>query len=178
MEFMASPAVARPEATEYPAGVANYIQLVPAGDLVAILADQAIDLNGLLSDLSDAQALVHHAPYTWSIKQVIGHMADCERVFGYRAMRLARNDVTPLPGFDENAYVASVDFDRYPFGDLLAEFELLRHSHHLMLSQLSPEAWLRKGVINNHPMTTRDVACVMAGHAQHHLNFWRTRLGV
>ena len=175
---MASPVIARPEAGEYPAGVANYVQLVPAGDLVANLADQAADLEGLVGGLSDEQALVRHAPYTWSIKQVVGHMADCERVFGYRAMRLARNDVTPLPGFDENAYMASVDFNGYPLSDLLAEFELLRHSHHLMFSHLSPDAWLRKGVVNNHPMTTRAVACVMAGHAQHHLDILHKRLGV
>lgn len=174
---MSRPAIARPNSTEYSAAVAHYIQLVPAGDIVSILAAQADDLVRLVGTLSDEQALVRHPPYTWTIKQVVGHLTDCERVFGYRAMRLARNDTTPLPGFDENAYMQSADFDRCPVIDLLAEFELLRRSHLALLRHLAADAWLRSGVVNNHPMTVRAIACVMAGHTQHHLTILQKRLG-
>src|SRR4029079_19104211 len=102
---MTSQTVVRPDATEYSPGVANYIQLVPPGDILEILAAQREELARLGGPLSDTQALVHHAPYTWSIKQVVGHMTDCERVFGYRAMRLARHDATPPPGLDEHTSV-------------------------------------------------------------------------
>lgn len=173
---MVSTLTARPERAEYSDAVADYIQLVPQGDLLVILAAQVNDLTELVSPLSDAQALVHHAPYTWSTKEVVGHLADCERVFGYRAMRLARHDATPLPGFDENAYMQPADFNRCPIGELLAQFELARRSHVLMLHHLPAEAWLYRGMVNGHAMTTRAVACVMAGHAQHHLNILRKRL--
>ncbi len=173
---MTSTTTARPDAAEYPAAVKNYIRLVPDGDLRDFLAVQAEEFVTLVGPLDDAQALVKHAPYTWTIKQVVGHMADCERVFGYRAMRLSRHDTTPLPGFDENAYMAAIDFDRLPLGDLLAEFESQRRSNVLLLRHLDAEAWRRVGTINLHPMTVRAVAYVMAGHAAHHLAILHTRL--
>lgn len=170
------PSQSRPAADEYPSAVKNYISLVPQGDLIAILTAQAERLSQLVGNLSDAEALVHHAPYTWSIKQVLGHLADCERVFGYRLMRVARNDATPLPGFDENAYMQHVDFDRYPVGELLEEVVQLRRSHVYMLRHLPDEAWLRVGHVNGHAMTARAVACVLAGHMQHHLDIVARRL--
>ena len=173
---MTSPATARPDPSEFSPVVADYIALVPPGDLLTILADQAEELKRLVGGLTDEQALVHHAPYTWSTKQVLGHLADCERVFGYRAMRVARNDATPLPGFDENAYMRAVDFDRWPVGELLEEFALLRRSHVLLFRYLPDDAWLRSSEVNGHTMTTRAVACVMAGHMQHHLQILRKRL--
>jgi DinB superfamily len=170
------PANARPEPTEYSPSVADYISLVPDGDLLAILTDQAEELKRLVGGLTDEQALVHHAPHTWSTKQVLGHLADCERVFGYRAMRVARSDATPLSGFDENAYMRAVDFDRYPVAELLEEFALLRRSHVFMFRHLADDAWLRSSEVNGHAMTARAVACVMAGHMQHHLIILRNRL--
>src|SRR5262245_10034883 len=129
-----------PDVSEYSAAVENYIRLVPEGDVLDVLREQVAELKSLLSPLDNAQALTLHAPYTWTIKQVVGHMNDCERVFGYRALRLARQDATPLPGFDENAYMTAVDFDRVPLGELLAEFEVLRRSHLSMVEQLDPSA--------------------------------------
>jgi hypothetical protein len=174
---MSGPTLARPEPSEYSRAVANYIGMVPEGDLLSILAAQPGDLVRLVGTLSEKESLLRHPPYTWTIKQVVGHMTDCERVFGYRTMRLSRNDATALPGFDENAYMLSIDFDRCPLGDLVSEFELLRGSHVVMLRHLDADAWLRAAVVNGHPMTARAVACVMAGHAEHHLRILRKRLG-
>ena len=166
----------RPDASEFPAAVAHYVELVANSDIQNELASQVEELDRLLRPLSGSQALKIHPPYTWTIKQVVGHMADCERVFGYRALRLARLDPTPLPGFDENAYMRAVDFDGRSLADLLAEFELLRRSQVLMLGDLSAEAWSFRGQVNGHPMTTRAVAYVMAGHARHHLKILTERL--
>jgi hypothetical protein len=173
---MAHPALTRPEADEHSSQMANYVQLLPAGDVVTILEAQLDDLSRLVGRLSDEQALVRHAPYTWTIKQVIAHLTDCERVFGYRAMRLARNDATPLPGFDDNAYIRFSDPDRWPISELLSEFELARRSHLLMIRHFESEAWLRRGQVNDHPLTVRAMVCVMAGHTLHHLVILHKRL--
>ena len=174
---MPSATIARPAESEYSTEVADYIRLVPEGDIQAILEAQSDDLARLVGKLSDEQSLVQHPPYTWSIKQVVGHMTDCERVFGYRALRLARNDATPLPGFDENSYMQFANFDACPFAKLVAEFELLRRSHRLMFQHLEPDAWLRSGVVNNHRTTVCAIAFVMAGHAKLHLDILQKRLG-
>jgi hypothetical protein len=172
-----NPATDRPNPAEYSSAVADYVALVPPGDILEILSEQLEDVTQLLRQFGDEQALVRHPPYTWTIKQVVGHMIDCERIFGYRALRLARGDATPLPGFDENAYMERVNFDRAALADLLDEFGLVRRSNILMLGQLDADAWLRQGVVNNHSMTVRAIACVMAGHAQHHLIILHKRLG-
>jgi hypothetical protein len=166
----------RPDASEYSPAVENYIRLVTGCDVLDVLHNQVAELTALLTPLDDTQALTRHAPYTWTIKQVIGHMADCERVFGYRALRLARQDATPLPGFDENAYMDAIDFDRVPLGDLMSEFELLRRSHLSMIAPFDESSWKFAGTVNDHRMTTRAVVYVMAGHAAHHLAILHQRL--
>src|SRR5690242_16919888 len=92
----------RPTADEFGGGFAAYIKRVPDGAIDAILEHQLDEIKRVLQGLSDSEALMKHAPYTWTIKEVLGHVIDAERVFGYRAMRIARHDATPLPGFDEN----------------------------------------------------------------------------
>lgn len=174
---MTGPDLIRPAADEYSTEMGNYIRLVPDGSLLAHLESQLAEVVRLIGTLNDDDALVQHAPYTWSIKQVIGHMIDSERVFGYRAMRLARNDATPLPGFDENAFMLHSDFDACPIADLLTEFESLRRSHVLMLRHFSAEAWTRRGVVNDHLVTARAMAHVLAGHAEHHARILQKRLG-
>ena len=175
---MSHPATTRPDASEYAAQFGQYIQLVPAGDIQGFLATQLADLLALVSGLSDQQSLAHHAPYSWSIKQVVGHITDCERIFGYRALRIARGDATPLSSFDENEYMRHSKFDRCPFAELLDEFANVRRSHLAMFKHLQPEAWLRCGVVNDHPATARAFAYAIAGHAQHHLNILHRRLAV
>jgi hypothetical protein len=175
---MSHPAATRPDPSEYAADFGKYIQLVPAGDIQAFLATQLADLLALLSGLSDEQSLVHHAPYTWSIKQVVGHVTDCERIFGYRALRIARGDATPLASFDENEYMRNSNFDRCPFIELLDEFANIRRSHLAMFKHLEPEAWLRRGVVRDHPATARAFAYAIAGHAKHHLDILHRRLAV
>lgn len=174
---MQHPATTRPDANEHSSQMGKYVQLVPAGDLTTILAGQIDTLQALVGNLSDQESLALHPPYTWSIKQVVAHLTDCERVFGYRALRLARNDATPLPGFDENAYMRFSDPDRISLAELLAEFAFARRSHVLMLGHLEDDAWMRQAVVNGHVTSVRAMGCVMAGHVQHHLAILRERLG-
>jgi len=168
----------RPESTEYAPQFDRYIRLVPEGNVVEILADQLARLQAVLQPLSDAQSLVLHPPYTWTLKQVLGHVTDAERVFGYRALRLARHDATPLPGFDETEFMKFADFNARPLSELLDEFTFLRRSHLLLLRHLSPEDWQFRGTVSDHSATAAVLAYVMAGHAEHHLAIVKKRLGV
>ncbi|HKB04176.1 MAG TPA: DinB family protein [Gemmataceae bacterium] len=166
----------RPEPTEFDPYYAKYINLVPETDLVAALESQLTDMLGVLRSIPEAEANVRHAPYTWSIKEVVGHLADTERVMGYRALRFARADTTPLPGFDENAYATIAAFDRLRLTDLVAELEAVRRSHIWLFRNLPPEAWTRAGEANGKSITVRALAFILVGHGRHHTAIIRKRL--
>ncbi len=167
----------RPEPDEYAAFYAGYVAAVPRdADLLALLEAQPVELRRCLEPLDDAAVLVHHPPYTWSLKQVIGHLNDAERVFAYRSLRFARGDVTPLPGFDENAYMAAAPFDRVPMGDLLDEFESLRRSTVLLVRSFDEAAWCRWGVASEARVTVRALGFILAGHVAHHGAIVKRRL--
>jgi hypothetical protein len=165
-----------PDKAEYAPFYANYVALASENDVMEALGTQLEDVLALLRDLPETVANTRHAPYTWSVKQVVGHITDAERDFGHRAFRFARNDPTALPGFDENAYVASAPFDACRFPDLLTEFELVRRANLSMLRQMPQEAWLRRGVASGNPVSVRALAYILVGHARHHLNILRKRL--
>jgi hypothetical protein len=170
------PATNPPAFEEHGPTFGKYISLVPAGDVRNFLAAQLGDFLALLSDLPEADSLKHHPPYTWSIKQVIGHITDTERVFGFRTLWIARGHTAPLVSFDENEFMAAANFDRYPFKDILAEFEHLRRSHLHMFAHFEPDAWMRRGTVNDHAATPRALAYAIAGHAKHHLDIVNRRL--
>jgi hypothetical protein len=166
----------RPGPTEFASFYAGYVGLVPEEDVVAALAAQLDETLAVLRPVSEAVGDVRHPPYTWSVKEVVGHLTDAERVFGYRAMRFARGDATPLPGFDENAYVSAGGFDRVRLADLVAGFEAVRRSHLSLFRTLPDTAWARGGDANGCPVTVRALAYIMAGHARHHTAILRKRL--
>ena len=130
-----------------------------------------------LHAVPESQGNVLHPPYTWSIKQVVNHLVDCERIFGYRALRIARGDETPLPGFDENAYARATDSNLCQLTDLASEFEALRKSHVLMFRHFPPAAWTRSGTANNNPVSVRATAFILVGHVRHHFAILRKRFG-
>ena len=154
----------------------RYTKLVPDGDALAALVGQVADTLALLRGVPDDQAGVLHPPYTWTIRQVVGHLIDGERVFAYRALRFARGDATPLPGFDENAYAAAAESDRIPLAELAAEFEAVRRATVLMFRHLPPAAWARRGVANGADLGVRELALAIAGHELHHAAILRRRL--
>jgi hypothetical protein len=168
--------VSRPEATEYASYHSNYIALVPETDILSVLNSQLEEMLTLFRSISNEEGNTRHPPYTWSVKEVMGHLTDAERIFGYRALRFAREDPTPLPAFEENAYVRSAGFDSYRVSDLASEFEFLRRSHLCLFRSLSAEAWQRRGVANNNPVSVRALAYIMAGHVLHHGGILHKRL--
>jgi len=170
--------MARPAETEYAPYYGKYLGLVPEEDVLEALRAELPKTLALLRGVPDAEAGRTHPPYTWTIRQVVGHLNDCERIMGYRALRFARGDATPLPGFDENAYVPMGEFDRRSLADLALEFEALRHSHVRMFANLPEEAWDRRGVANEAEMSVRALAYTLVGHERHHTAILRKRLGV
>jgi len=166
----------RPSSSEYPDYYEPYISLVPEDNVLQALEAQLGEAMSVLKGVPESEGNVRHAPYTWSIKEVIGHLADSEQIFGARALRFARADTTPLPGFDEKPYVAAGEFDRASLRDLVNRFEALRRSHLYMFRTLSDEAWLRKGEVDGKQVSVRALAYGMVGHARHHTAILRQRL--
>jgi uncharacterized damage-inducible protein DinB len=165
----------RPAAGEFAALYGGYIGKVPDGDIVAILATQIDDTLALLRELSDEQARTAYGPGKWSIKEVVGHVADAERVFAYRVLRIARGDATPLPGFDENAYVPAGSFDDRPLASLLAELAAVRRATVALLAGLPADAWRRAGTASGTAVTVRAAAWMTAGHELHHRDILASR---
>ncbi|HEX6961816.1 MAG TPA: DinB family protein [Lacipirellula sp.] len=168
----------RPDATEYAPGFGMYLALVPKGDLREVLAAQLAESLELLSGIPASAAVAVHPPYTWTLKQVVGHITDADRVMGYRILWMARLGDSPLPGFDENGFMGAADFNRWPLAELVEEFAHVRRANLDLLNHLSEEAWTRGGAVSDHPATVRAIACVMAGHAAHHLEILRSRLNL
>ena len=169
---------ARPPASEYAPYYGKYIDLVPAQEILAQLKSQRDETVAFLRSIPESQAGVLHEPYTWTIRQVVGHLTDGERVFGYRALRIARGDATPLPGFDENAYAAAAESDGVSLAGLVDEFEAVRRANLLLFQHLPVEAWNRRGVASGQSLTVRALAYAIVGHARHHLAIVRKRLEI
>jgi DinB family protein len=174
---MTAPTIA-PAAGEYAPHYAGYIARVPQGDVLARLRRQIAETAALLRPLDAAKARHRYAPGKWSVIEVLGHLADTERIMAYRALRVARGDETPLAGFDENVYVPAGEFERRSMTDVLAEFEAIRAATVALLGSLPEAAWTRWGVANGQRVTVRALAHIIAGHELHHVDVLRTRYGV
>jgi hypothetical protein len=161
--------ISTPEPTEYQPYYARYISLVPAADLVQTLDTQLAESLPVLRGIGEQRSLHRYAPGKWSIKEVLGHLVDAERIFTYRALRFARNDQTPLPGFDQDPYVAAANFDARPWDNLVAEFEHVRRSSILFFGALTPEEMVRSGTASQNPITVRALGYIVAGHELHHM---------
>jgi hypothetical protein len=170
--------IPRPTAAEYAPYYGRYIDRVPEGDLLRTLEDQARETQALLARLSDAKALHRYAPGKWSIKEVIGHVADTERVYAYRALRFARADATALPGFDENAWVPAGNFDARSLKDLAAELDVVRRATLALFRSLDAAALARRGPANDNEVSVRAIAWIIAGHERHHVALLHERYQV
>src|SRR5438128_2288999 len=163
---MTTAAIPRPEPSEYVPYYETYLSKVPKGDLLTLLEDQRRETQQLLSGLSEAKALHRYAPGKWSIKEVVGHLMDTERVFCYRALAFGRADANPLPGFDEKAWVPPGRFDARPLKDLAAELDAVRRATIALFSGLDADALERRGTANNNPITVRALAWIIVGHGR------------
>jgi MOSC domain-containing protein YiiM len=168
--------IERPGPDEYGEFYARYVARVPEGtDLVALLAAQRDATSALLAAIPEARSHYRYAPGKWSIKEVIGHLSDVERIMAYRALRIARGDATPLPGFDEDAYVPYARSDDRTVGELIEEWVAARQASIALLRNLPADAWTRRGTASNKPVSVRALAFIIAGHEQHHLETLRVR---
>lgn len=172
---MNSASIARPQADEHAPHYGKYIARVPDGDLVSLLREQVMDTVALLRAVPTSHADFSYGPGKWTIKEVLGHMIDVERVMAYRALWFARNDKTGLPGFDENAWAANANFASRTLGDLLEEFQVVRSSTIHLVQHVSPEALARRGTANGHPISVRALLYIIAGHERHHAGLLRER---
>jgi hypothetical protein len=166
----------RPHPSEYASSYGPYLALVPEEDILAAMASELARTLALLGAVPDEVARVCHPPHTWTTKQVVGHLADSERIFGYRALCVARGDSTSLPGFDENAYAQAGDFDQCSLSDLVAEFQAVRQSCLCLFKNLSATRWSQHGTANGNDVSVRALAYIIVGHERHHTAILRQRL--
>jgi uncharacterized damage-inducible protein DinB len=171
----ASAGATRPARSEYLPYYERYIALVPDGDVISTLANQMIETQTLLRALPASVATYRYAPEKWSVNELVGHMIDCERIFSERALRFARNDATPLPGFEQDDYVRGATFDAYPLADLASELEAVRQATVFLFRHMDEETWTRRGTANNAEVSVRALAYIIAGHELHHRGILSTR---
>ncbi|MBX7204358.1 MAG: DinB family protein [Bacteroidia bacterium] len=165
----------KPSATTYPSYYEKYVQLLPDEPINALLERQLREIDEVFSQVPDSKADYRYAKGKWSVKEVLGHLLDAERIFAYRALCIARGEHQSLPGFEEDDYVRNGFFGERNLDDLLVEFMYLRKSNLQLFYGLSEEALNRNGKANNLQVNCRAVFWIMAGHVQHHLQVIRER---
>jgi uncharacterized damage-inducible protein DinB len=172
---MSATAPARPEANEYAPYYEKYVSLVPAGDIIETLQSQSADTLSLLRSVSEERASSRYEPGKWSVKEVVGHVIDTERIFAYRALRFARNDRTPLPGYEQDDYARAANFDARTLASLATDFERARAATIALFQSFDNDAWQRRGTANDNEVSVRALAHIIAGHELHHVGILRER---
>jgi len=156
----------------------RYINLVPEEDVLSALENQTRETERLLRSIGEEKSKYRYAPEKWSIRTLVRHVTDTERIFGYRILALARGESQPLPGFDETTYAAASDADERRFADLVEEWRTVRAATIAMLRGLSSRAWERTGTVNDTKRSVRAIAYNTLGHERHHLKVLRDKYGV
>jgi hypothetical protein len=169
------PRATRPADDEYAPYYGTYIRKVGDGDIVTTLARQIDGTLAFLRGIPDARAGHRYAPGKWSIREVVGHLSDAERVFTYRALRFGRGDATPLPGFDENEFMKRARLDDRSYASLVDEFEVVRRATVALFDGFFPDEWTRHGSASGKEVSVRALAWIVAGHELHHVDVLRTR---
>jgi len=165
----------RPAASEYHPRYARYIDLVPETDLPAALSRQLDETGALLAGIGEANANASYAPGKWTIREVVGHVLDTERILGFRLLCFARGDTAVLQRADEELYVKNAAFGRYSMANLFDEFALIRKSHVSLVRHLPAEAWDRVGAVGDISVSVRAIGYLMLGHERHHVAIIQSR---
>jgi len=165
----------RPQADEFFAYYSTYIDLVPPGDVLQSMESQLADTLGLVRGLPESRGDHRYAPGKWTIKEVLGHLSDSERVFAYRLLRIARADSTPLSGFEQDDWIRDGNFGARTLADLAQELEYVRRGNLVLMAGFDDEAMMRRGTANNHVISARALAYIIAGHERHHVKILRAR---
>ncbi len=158
----------RPEATEYAEFYAGYVSKVPGTDAVSVLESQRLQMVQLFAGRSERDGSFRYAPGKWTVKEVLGHVTDTERIFTYRALRIARGDQTPLASFEQDDYVKNGGFGERTLASLAEEFALVRAASIALFRSFSEEAWSRRGIASQKEVSVRGLAFITAGHQIHH----------
>jgi len=162
----------RTEAAEY---YFTYINQVPTGDICGVLEAQFAETLALLHGISEEQSALRYAPDKWSIREVVSHVNDTERLFVFRALWFARGFDSPLPSFDQNVAISMAGADERPWRSHVEEFRAVRAATLAFFQDLPADAWARRGVASDNPFTVRALAYISAGHVSHHLRILRER---
>ncbi len=171
--------IPRPLPHEHATFYASYVaRVADSVDAVRDLTAQRDRVSALLSPVSNARAGFRYAEDKWSIREVIGHVADVERIFGYRLLRISRGDETPLPGFDENVYVRSSGFDGRALDELLSDWMAVRNATVGLVRGTPAASWERRGTANGHPISARALFYIIVGHVEHHCEVLQSRYGL
>jgi hypothetical protein len=165
-----------PATDEYAEYYGNYIKLVPDGNIIDLMESQIQEMRDVLGSINEDEASVFHEPYTWTIKQVVGHMIDVERVFGYRALRFGCRDLRPILGMEQNPWVENTDYETPQIAALLEELEYSRLANLCFFKRLKPDAWGLRGVADGKEVTVRAIAYILVGHIIHHLDIIKKRV--
>jgi uncharacterized damage-inducible protein DinB len=171
-------AIPRPSSDEAAPFYHGYIAEVTGENIVGQLVEQLGEVEGLFGSIDDTAARARYAPGKWSIKEVLGHLADVERIFAYRLLRISRGDGTPLPSFDENAYVPAARFDARSLRSLVDEFRAVRQSTLALVEGLPQDGWAKRGEASGGTISARALAYILVGHVAHHLGVLRERYGL
>jgi hypothetical protein len=170
--------MARPSPSEYAPFYETYVSLVPETNVLPVLEAQPAELRALATAIASGREQYRYEPGKWSVREVLGHVGDAERVFGYRAFCISRGETANLPSFDEKDYTARSTFDRIPVADLVDEWAALRASNLTVLRRLGPADWGRAGTANHASVSVLALAFILAGHVRHHAGILRSRYGV
>jgi hypothetical protein len=168
----------RPKTGDHAPAYSSYVALVPDGEILRTLEQQSRETAELLRRVDEQRSLHRYAEGKWSIREVIGHVSDAERVWCYRALTFARADATPLPGFDENLWAAASNAHSRPFPQIVQELAAVRVATLALFGGFSDAEWSRSGSANNNHITVPALAWVIAGHERHHVKILRERYGL
>jgi hypothetical protein len=166
--------MSRPEKTEYAEYYETYVSLVDEIDIVSALQNQLAEIENLFAAIPEEKGAYAYAEGKWSIKELVGHLIDGERIFSHRAFRFSRADQTPLASFEQDDYIAHGNFNQRPLAGLIEEFSLVRKANNLLFQNLSAEAWSRTGEASDALISVRALAYIMVGHVRHHVNVLKT----
>ena len=165
----------RPQPSEYPERYGRYLDLVPEEDIQRALGSQLDHTLEYFRNIPESQAERRYAPGKWTVREVLGHILDTERIYGFRLMTFARDDRTAQTVSDQDLYIQTGDFGAHPLSEWLEEFRHLRLSNLAMVRHLPPDAWQRSGVVSDYTISVRALAYAMVGHERHHINILRER---
>lgn len=167
--------MSRPQPAEYDPYYQKYVTLVPEEAIIPTLESQISELSSLLSDVPEDKGTYAYADGKWSVKEVLSHLIDGERMFAYRVFRIARGDKTPIEGFEQDGYIENSHANRRPISELIEEFALLRKANVMFFQNLEDQDWMRIGIANNVEVSVRSLAWIMAGHIRHHIGILKER---